>query len=283
METTPRLHSASQVIEVDIIGIGAWSDCFADWPALRYGVQTGQWAEAVPLSPGLIPPRERRRAPQSVKMAVEVMSQACAMACVQPSEPAVVFASAMGDMDITDAMCRTLADNPELVSPTRFHNSVHNAPIGYWSIATGSHAPATAVAGHDDSAALGLLEAGVQCAEEGVPVIYVCQEGVAPAPLVAARPSKQALALALLLAPVQAHDRRGQPLGLELVDGAADFPLVPERIPLDFSGNPAGALLPLFVALAGSGEMRPGRRTRWLPISAHTFLRVETQLGGTRW
>ena len=31
------------------------------------------------------------------------------------------------------------------VSPTRFHNSVHNAPAGYWSIATRSHEPSTSL------------------------------------------------------------------------------------------------------------------------------------------
>ena len=35
-----------------------------------------------------------------------------------------------------------LAADPRELSPTRFHNSVHNAPAGYWTVAAHCHAPA---------------------------------------------------------------------------------------------------------------------------------------------
>lgn len=267
------------MIELNIAGIGAWSECFADWQGLQQGLQSGEWPAAAPLSPQMIPPRERRRAPQSVKMAVEVMSQACSMAGMPAAEPVVVFASAMGDMEITDAMCRTLADKPELVSPTRFHNSVHNAPIGYWSIATGSHAPANAIAGYDHSAALGLLEAAVQCAEERRPVLFLCQEGAAPEPLTAVRPSRQALALCLLLVPPGSSRASAARLRVEVVEASAALPDTPGQLPLDFSGNPAVALLPLFIGIADTGTARPAIRTHRLPLNAHLSLHIETESG----
>lgn len=212
-------------------------------------------------------------------MAVEVMSQACNMAGLPASEPMVVFASAMGDMDITDAMCRTLADRPELVSPTRFHNSVHNAPIGYWSIATGSHAPANAIAGHDHGAALGLLEAAVQCVEERWPVIFLCQEGAASEPLMAVRPSRQALALCLLLVPPGTSGAPAARLRVEVVEASAVLPGTPGQLPLDFSNNPAAALLPAFIGMAGSGGARTAIRTYRLPLNAHLSLHLETESG----
>jgi hypothetical protein len=58
-------------------------------------------------------------------MAIEVMDQACKMANISPDDVAVIFSSAMGDMQITDYMCRALAKTPKLISPTKFHNSVH--------------------------------------------------------------------------------------------------------------------------------------------------------------
>ena len=46
------------------------------------------------------------------------------------------------------------------LSPTRFHNSVHNAPAGYWGIATGAHGPhRLRLCAYDASFAAGLLEA----------------------------------------------------------------------------------------------------------------------------
>ena len=52
-----------------------------------------------------------------------------------------MFASTYGDLAITDYMCSTLAKAPMTLSPTRFHNSVHNAAAGYWSIATACRQP----------------------------------------------------------------------------------------------------------------------------------------------
>ena len=56
-----------------------------------------------------------------------------------------VFASAHADLAVVDALCDTLADDPLLLSPTRFHHSVHNAASGYWAIASGCTAPSSAV------------------------------------------------------------------------------------------------------------------------------------------
>ncbi len=41
-----------------------------------------------------------------------------------------VFVSAHGDLSINDYACSTLATDPSVLSPTRFHNSVHNAAGG---------------------------------------------------------------------------------------------------------------------------------------------------------
>ena len=263
--------------ELDIIGIGCWSDRFSNFDEFRRGLATGEWPEETVLKPEVIPPRERRRAPHSVKMAVDVMGQACEMAGMAPSEPAVVFSSAMGDMQITDAMCSTLADQPEMVSPTRFHNSVHNAAIGYWSIATGSHQPSTAVAGHDDSGAVGLLEAAVQCGEDKVPVLYVCQEGAAPATLRVIRPSDFSLALSYLMVPAGTASNPLGHMSIECVEheesGSSTDPGL--GLPLDFSGNPTASLLPVHAMLA---NLSPGQESQQstceLTLNEHCALRI---------
>jgi hypothetical protein len=82
------------------------------------------------------------------------------------------------------------------VSPTQFHNSVHNAPAGYWSIGLGSQAPTTALAAGDDTVEVALVEAGLQAAVRRGPVIMLATSQRFPPELERARPDLQDFALA---------------------------------------------------------------------------------------
>ncbi len=83
----------------------------------------------------------------------------------------MVFASSDGDGDIVHRLCTALATPAAAVSPTDFHNSVHNAATGYWSIGAHSQAPSTAICAYDGSFSAGLLEAACQIAVEARPVL----------------------------------------------------------------------------------------------------------------
>ena len=85
----------------------------------------------------MLAPAERRRAPDTVALALEVAAAAVAASGRDAAELPCVFASAHGDLGINDYMCSTLASDPKLLSPIKFHNSVHNAAVGYWTIGTG--------------------------------------------------------------------------------------------------------------------------------------------------
>ena len=65
---------------LEIAGLGAWGINFSSWESFSSGINTGTWQAETVLQPTMIPARERRRAPQSVKLAVEVMTQDCEMA-----------------------------------------------------------------------------------------------------------------------------------------------------------------------------------------------------------
>src|SRR6478752_2947436 len=106
-----------RTLTVFVDGIGIWAPGITDWAAL---VRV--------LGAGNIPPTERRRAPEPVLLASEAASQAATMAGRDPATLPCVFTSTHGDLAITDQMCATLANDPRELSPTRFHNSVHNAP-----------------------------------------------------------------------------------------------------------------------------------------------------------
>jgi len=258
--------------ELDVVGVGAWSHHFGNWQELAMGLCGNGWQEDVKLAPGLLSPAVRRRAPVSVKMAIEVMKQACDMAALDPREVATVYCSAMGDMQITDYICRTLAENPELLSPTQFHNSVHNAATGYWTIATTAHSPATAISAYTYSASMAFLEAAIQAADEELPVLLVTEEVQAPPALSFACPTNAPFAAALLLAPVSKNFPAIARLGFETLAGAMEWKGL-ASLPDQLADIPSAHLLSVLAALAESQSIQEPRRVR-LPLSPGTHVDI---------
>ena len=138
---------SSHTLSAGIAGIGFWTRGLPSWEAACAYVADGTLPPDPPAkpSPQLLAPNERRRAPETVAVALEVALAACTAAGRDPATLSSVFASTHGDLSITDYMCETLASEPRTISPTRFHNSVHNAAAGYWTIGAGAMAPATAI------------------------------------------------------------------------------------------------------------------------------------------
>lgn len=241
------------VTEFDIGGVGVWSEHFLGWDEFRSVMAGAPPAEHVPLKPKLIPARERRRAPMSVKMAVEVMDQACRMANLEPTAVAIVFAGVYGDIQITDYMCRTLANAPLALSPTRFHNSVHNAATGYWAIATKSCGSANAISAYEHSYSMALLEAAVQAVEEDTPVIMTMQELAAPAPFKPFYDADVAMSAALAMFPKGRTDKKLASAKLEVRHESCALPNLPDIGGIDWGDNYAACILPLLGALAEGG------------------------------
>lgn len=205
---------------------------------------------ATNIPAALLPPNERRRAVQTVRLALAVGAEAFAASVRDAGETPAIFASSGGDGDTIHEILKVIAaPNPE-VSPTRFHNSVHNAPAGYWSIATGSRAPSSALCAFDDSFAAGLLEAAVMATTEARAVALIAYDVRYPEPLASARDIGAAFAVALLLGPEPATNTFAS-LDLELRPRNARP--TTSRIPdLEIlRGNtPAARALPLLEALA---------------------------------
>jgi hypothetical protein len=78
---------------------------------------------------------------------------------------------------------------------------VHNAPSGYWSIATRNMSPSTSLCAYDGSFAAGLLEACATLRASGRPVLLIAYDAPYPEPLHAKRPLPDVFGLSLLLAP----------------------------------------------------------------------------------
>ena len=203
----------------------------------------------------LLPPAERRRCALSVAWALAVAQEAVASAELDAASLAVVFASSDGDGDIVHRLCSALATPAAAVSPTDFHNSVHNAATGYWSIGAHSPAPSTALCAYDGSFGAGLLEAACQIAIEKRPVLLIAVDLPYPPPLAVHRPVRHGFAAALVLEPGT---------GLEISLDGSEPTAPPMR---DFEGNASAACLPLLAALA-----RPGEAVVRLPLAERTVL-----------
>ena len=250
-------------LAANVAGIGFWADGLPSWEAALCFVRDGTRPEGAPArpSPGLLAPNERRRAPETVAVALQVAQAACADAGLDPAALPSVFASTHGDLAITDYMCETLAGSPADISPTRFHNSVHNAAAGYWTIGTGCVKPATALSAYRASFAQGLLEAMVQLATGSDAVLLVAYDTAARGPLGGQARSAGLLGGALVLV----RDGAGTRLSATLAAG--DAPPGDGRLARHARENAMAPMLPLFDALAaGAGnaclDAGPGRVLR---------------------
>ena len=190
-------------MRVYLAGIGITAAGLENWQAAQ-AILAGQQpyiAKPCLKAAQILSATERRRSSEAVRIAVTVAEQALLMAGCQGQAVRTVFTSADADSVNTNQICITLATQPNEVSPTRFHNCVHNAAAGYWTIASDCHAPSVSITANQMSFACGLLEASTQALVEQQPVLLVGFDVVMPFPLHAHQPTTQPLGIALLLTP----------------------------------------------------------------------------------
>lgn len=203
----------SSMIAVWVEGVGILGPGIDNWAqasAILRGQAAYVQAPTVLPAPAILPPAERRRASRVIKASLAVGLEAAQNAGQDAAQLANVFASSGGDGHNCHALCEQLASGDTQVSPTRFHNSVHNAASGYWAIATGATPPAQVLGAHDASFAAGLFEAMVQVQTSNAPVLLVAADSEYPEPLHAKRPIADTSGLALVLSPVKTANSLGQ-------------------------------------------------------------------------
>ncbi|WP_127998576.1 beta-ketoacyl synthase chain length factor [Piscinibacter defluvii] len=231
-------------------GLALWAPALPGWQAAREALRGGTLpAPAARPAGALLGANERRRAPESVLVALEVAQAAVAEAGLAADAVPSVFSSTHGDLAVVDALCRTLATDPLLLSPTRFHHSVHNAASGYWAIASGCRRPSSAVAEFGHAFAAGWLEAATQCLADTTPVLLVGVDSAACGPLASVNGSRGLLGVALVLAPQPGPASRWRVEG-RLVPEAAPAPALRSAAAAALAANAMGDALPLFEALA---------------------------------
>ncbi len=254
------------MLSADITGIGFWTRGLPSWAAACDYLRSGRIDESAPAKPAprLLAANERRRAPETVAVALEVALAACEHAGKDPAGLPSVFASMHGDLPIMDYMCATLNEDPRAISPTKFHNSVHNAAAGYWTIGAGCTRPATALSSGDGSFAQGLLEALAQLGSGEPAVLLAAYDTHATGALSEISVSHNLLGGALLLA--STGDAALARLQVEFVN--ASVPPAAGKLASHVGANAMAPMLPLFEALATGAE------EVWLHAGPSQALRV---------
>lgn len=243
-------------MKVSIGGIGLLASGLVGWDAGRAVL-----AGIRPYRPGvvpdpeaeLLPPNERRRSSDCVRWAMQVAQEAIGRSGLDPREVPTVFASSGGEMGVFDKLCRALCLPDRMISPTLFHQSVHNTAAGYWGIATAGRQSSTALSCYDDSFAAGLLEAATVMCVEQQPVLLVAYDLVVPEPLSQARPITEGFAVALVLTP---HSDGASPVmrvHLEAAHTGGTAGLEDPELEQVRQDNPAARSLLLLSAVAAGG------------------------------
>jgi hypothetical protein len=186
-------------------GIGLLGPGLDDWlsgASVLAGVTPYTSRATVLPVPAALPAAERRRTGAVVRLALAIGFEASSRAGANPAELPTVFSSSGGDGSNCHEICQTLATGDRQLSPTRFHNSVHNAASGYWSIAVGATPASNVLCAYDATFGAALLEALTQVVVDRTPVLLVAYDSAYPEPLHGVRPIPDAFGVAMVLAPV---------------------------------------------------------------------------------
>lgn len=243
--------------------VGLFAPSMGNWAQAKTVLCTNHHAPLVALpvpAPTALPPAERRRVGTTVKLALAAGLDALAQLALQPQHIAghqdgtlgshfqTVFTSSGGDGDNCHYLCDALAQPERMVSPTKFTNSVHNAPSGYWGIALRAKPASTSVCGFEASFGAGLLDAATQVHAQQTSVLLVSYDTPYPEPIATLRPMEGSMSLALLLSPVRTSASWAQ-LDVSLSNQA---PSCLDDVHLEHlrQNNPSGRALPLLKLLA---------------------------------
>ncbi|OGA35298.1 MAG: 3-oxoacyl-ACP synthase [Betaproteobacteria bacterium RIFCSPLOWO2_12_FULL_64_23] len=214
------MHTLSAYIE----GVGLLGPGLTDWPtsqAILSGQRPYQPHKTVLPSPALLPAAERRRSCAIVKLTLATGLEAIAAAGLDAASLPSVFSASGGDGENCHIICEMLASDDRQISPTRFHNSVHNVAAGYWSIATGAMTTSSVLSAFDASFGAGLLEALTQVVVDDTRTVLLACDTPYPEPLYGARPIPDAFGIALALAPQRGAQALAH-ITVSLTDASAD-------------------------------------------------------------
>jgi len=137
-------------------GVGLWSQGFANPEAWCRGEAD---PELVQASPKMLEGPLRRRASSLTRISIEAFDQAATRAGLDPAAIPTIWATAHGEHGTAIKLLKMMLRGEGKLSPTHFHNSVHNTPSAYASISGGNDCASTTLTGGPELVASSILEA----------------------------------------------------------------------------------------------------------------------------
>jgi len=238
-------------VTIFLDGIGVAGPGLDGWTNSMTQLQASASPEKLPVKipvSDFLPAAERRRVGNQVKLALAVGYEAVVHSAQNAALLPNIFSASQGDGENCNAICQVLASPNREISPTRFHNSVHNASAGYWGIAMKCMAASTSLCAFDGSFAVGLLEACVQALSLQSATLLVASDTPYPEPLHSARPMTNSFAVGLVVNPVRSSQSLAK-LELSFSQQASSRLDLAHWEPMRLS-CPAARCLPLLLRLA---------------------------------
>lgn len=206
---------------VYVHGLGFWS---AGFPNVERFCAGREEPEASRPDAALLEGPLKRRATPLTRLGVEVLGQAARHAGTELSSLSSVWATAHGEHSPAIDLLGMMHRGEGRLSPTKFHNSVHNTPSGYASIATGNRSVSTTLTGGPELVAATIIESIALLRANGGAVAAI----MADEPLLPPFERKEVTS-SLGVALVLAGERRGALAQLSMprlehTQGAADDP-----------------------------------------------------------
>lgn len=250
-----RKDPCASPLAVFVDGVGLLGPGFSSWEQGQRclsGREPYESSRCVLPLPMALPPAERRRAGAVIKVSLAVGQEAVAASGLNAIDLPSVFSSSSGDAVNCHEICSALASDDRLISPTRFHNSVHNASSGYWSISSGAMASSSVLCAHDASFSAGLLEAMTQVVIDDQSVLLVVYDTNYPDPLHAVRPVPDTFGVAMVLSPRRSDHSLARMAFADAgcLTAAAPSPMDNAALELLRQSIPAARALPLLQAIA---------------------------------
>ena len=255
-----------KAVSVIAPGIRNWQEACAIFKnELAYEAHRVAKKLATDLAPNI-----QRRTSRTIQLALAAVQQLRMEYPFDSEKLHYVFTSCNGDLTIFDQISSAINSSGHPVSPTKFHNSVHNAPAGYAVIALKTQSPSTSIAAYQDSFANGLLEAAVQSLTTKKDCLLVGYDEKPPEPLLSLFPIAEDFSLACVLSIVS--DNALCRLDISTTTGHEISKMGSSQFETLRNCNPQAQILPLLYAVA--------RKEKQAIFMAYNQLQLEVKVSG---
>jgi hypothetical protein len=194
-------------VKVFVEAVDLYTPGIPDWESMKLILRglpiKRNTEEPSRYKPTTLPRNESRRATELIRLAFRLLERVKSCTEIDISQIPSVFASSGGDYDVIHKICSALVRQDKSISPIDFHNSVHNAASGYWSIATNNHYSSISLSAYENTFPVALVESSVYCTFENKPTLLVAYDIPAPEPLSQVCSTTVSFGTVLLLTPAQ--------------------------------------------------------------------------------